>query len=295
MTLGLRILLTILTAVVATAAALGFGISLTLTDQGVADFATAMQSAIQEPPIQQEIQEELRAGISTAGEELASRAGPLAGLARSGTEQLADQAVATVPTQRFATAWQEWVSVLSTGLAAAAEGVPDSSVQVNGADVVVEIAPLLAPITGESVAGGVANLLTNLGRDTTITVTTGIDLEGMLALAGRLAQWAWLLAVAAIALTVVVVALGRHRWRWLGIVALAAALGCAAAAAVLVQVSARPSDQMPELSRAVMTALTAPWVDTAVRTAIALTVGGLIALVVGLVLGTRRSTEPKAT
>ncbi len=293
MRMAVRVLSTVLTALLSTVAVLGFGISQSLSEQGSADFAAAMQTSIQDPLVQQEIQTELRTGITTAGEQLASRAGPLAGLAGSGAAALADQAVDLVPTPRFQQAWQAWVAVLSTGLAATAEGATDPSVQVNGSEIVIAIEPLLAPLTGDSLAGSVTGLLSSLDRDTTITATTGIDLERLLVVGGQLARWDWLLAVGALVLAVVTVLMGANRLRWLGVVLLASAAGCAAGGALLTTASARPSEQMPELSRDVMTALTEPWVATALRGAAVLAVAGLLALAVAIVVGTRRGGEPR--
>ena len=268
-----------LSGLIVAAAALGFVVQQSLGD--TAGFTARMDDALATPAVQEELNSAIRTEVTRAGDRLAQSVGPLGDLARSGAQAAADQLGAAVQSDRFRAAWSQWCALLYTGLAEVAQGAPSSTVAVSGSNVTVAVGPLITPLVGDTLSGGVTGLLGTLGQSTTVTLDTGIRLEQALQAAGTTATYRWgLLVVALLLLLVVVVPRGR-RPLWAGW----SLLWCAGCVGLIAYVTQRapdaPSGDYPAIAGAVVGALTQPWVQPLTTLALALAMLGGLTLVVG--------------
>ncbi len=282
-----RLVAAVLAAIAATAAVAGFAVTDSLAGSG--QFVAAMEEALTDPAVQQELQTVIRQEVTSAGERLAGSVGPLGDLARSGADSAASRLSQTVTSPEFASAWSQWSELLYQGLTDAAVGTPNDQVSVAGNQVTVAIAPLVEPILGASLSGGLTGALDLFGQDTSIVINTAVPVQQALDAAGAFSQWRWLFVAAAFVLALVAVFGGSRRMRWLGITLVFAAL-CAGAVSVALmvgQATPPPGSQTPELAMAITAAIVEPWA-TALRTAaVAAAAVGFAALIIALFLTPR--------
>lgn len=282
----IRLLAALLAACASMAAVLGFSVAASLTDSD--RFVSAMDQAITRPIVQQEVEQVIRQEVMAASERLTQNAGPLGELARSGSEAVAGRLGQEVSSDGFRAAWTDWSRLLYEGLADNAAGLPNDQVFVSGSDITVGIEPLVAPVLGDAVAGGLTGTLEFLGRDTDVTIVASMPLQTVLSAAGTLSEWRWVALAAALLMALVAVLSGPSRMRWLGItLLLAAALTAGLAALVQATQDATPTgSQTPQLTQSVVTALTEPWQNALVAAAMVLTLVGAGALILSVTLRT---------
>lgn len=279
----LRALGVVLAGLLATAACLGFAVDRSLADS--ADFVVRMDQALDDPQVIAELQSVVRTETLAAADRLAASAGPLGGLARSGAQAAADQLAAAVTSPEFRTAWSSWSALLYEGLAAEPTGAGDAQVQVSGSVIVVAVEPLLSPLLGDSLAGNLSGVLDFLGRDTTVSITTGVPLEQILQATGQLAEMRWGLLIAALAAGFLSALAARPRWGWSAGVLLwcAACLAGAGFVMGLAGAASATGSDYPALSRSVTSALTAPWSAMLLTVAVAVGILGVVTAAVALV------------
>lgn len=285
----LRALAALLSGILLTAACLGFAFARSLDDPD--PFVARMDEALTDPAVAAEVKSVVRSQVLAAGERLAAGAGPLAELARSGAQSAADEIAAEVDSEQFRVAWSSWAELLYDGLTAAAAGAADPQVSVAGSDITVEIEPLVAPLLGASLAGDLTGVLQVLGRDTGVTITTEVPLQRILRAIDQLAQLRWPLVIAGAGALALTALAGPRRRAWLAGALLWSSV-CLAAAGSLLLLRASvspPGSDFPELSRAVTSALTAPWSSLLLTAAAVGVVLGVVMVVVALV-PTRRSS-----
>lgn len=282
---AIRLIAAALTALLATLSLVGFAVTQSLGQSQ--PFVAAMEEAIAQPAVQAEVADSIRQQIETAGERLAVDAGPLGELARSGTEAITGGIDSVVAGQRFAVAWGQWSRLLYGGLADYAAGVPNSEVSVSGNEVTVAIGPLVAPVVGDAVAGGLTSTLDVVGADTSVTISTGVPLQQGLKAIGTLSQWRWLFVAAAIVFALVAILAGGRKLRWTGVTLLLTA-GAMAAVWLALQTAGTtppPGSDTPQLSLAVTKALVSPWIDQVRTAAVVIAVVGAVAIALSLVAG----------
>lgn len=285
----IRLIAALLAAAAMTVTVLGFAVTQSLSQSQ--QFVTAMEDAIAQPAVQAEVAGAMKQQILAAGESLAGSAGPLGSLARSGSTAIAGQVDSAVSSPGFADAWAQWSQLLYDGLADSAAGTANADVSVSGSTITVAIGPLVAPIVGETVAGGLTGTLEAVGSATDVTISTALPVQQALQVTGALSQWRWLFAVAAVALALVAIFGGPRRMRWAGLTMLLAA-GVAAGSSLALQATTStppPGSDTPQLSLAVTQALVAPWTEQLRTAAILLGVVGLAAAILGLFVGRPKS------
>lgn len=254
-----KVLVVVIGALAAALAVVGFAMQQTLTDP--ARFTAAMDQALTTPALQAELRGAVRTSVVDLAAELAD-ASPVAAAiaARLDTAALAEQAAGVVDSDAFATAWSSWSDTIFTGLAAIAQGQPAPDVAVSGANLDLDVVALLRPLVSQSGGELLGQALSLLGQSPTVTVSTGVALQPLLVAAGWLAQWRWaLLGVTAGAALLLL--LGKHRLRWWAILA-AASAGTSALTGLAVGVlrdHAVPGAQYPQLSLAIVRAVTDGW------------------------------------
>lgn len=285
----IRLVAAVLAALAATLAILGFAVTDSLSQSQ--QFVAAMDQAIEQPAVQAEVAAAVKQQVQAAGESLAGGAGPLGGLARAGAEVVAAQVDAAVAGQVFNNAWGQWSRLLYDGLADYAAGSPNDDVSVSGSTITVAIGSLVAPIVGDNVAGGFTGTLEAVGRSTDVTISTGLPVQQGLKATGALSQWRWLFAAAAAVFALVAVLSGQRKLRWLGVTLLLAAGATAGSWLAMQAATTTPpaGSDTPQLSLAVTQALVTPWAEQLRQAALALGIGGVIALVLGLFLGRPKS------
>lgn len=275
----IRTLAALLAGLVLTAATLGFVVHRSLAD--TAGFTARMDEALSTPEVQSEITTAIRTEVNRVGEQVAQSAGPLGDLARSGASAIAERAGQVAQSARFRAAWSQWGSLLYSGLTDVAQGAPSDTVSVSGSDITVAVGPLIEPLVGDTLTGGVTGVLTVIGQGTTVTLATGIPVQQALSVAGTTATYRWGLLVTALLLLCVVVVPAGRRWLWAGW----AALWCAACAGLLTLLTVRapdaPTGDYPALSAAIVGAVTQPWVQPLATVTVTLAVAGVLALIVG--------------
>lgn len=284
----LRAVAAILAALATTLAIAGFAVTQSLSQQQ--SFVSAMDQAIARPAVQAEVAGAIKQQIQDAGDRLAESAGPLGSLASSGAAALAGQVDGTVSSPRFASAWNQWAGLLYSGLADYAAGRPNAEVSVSGSTVTVAVAPLVEPIVGETVAGGLTGTLQLTGQATDVSIATAFPVQQALTTMGALSKWRWALVAAAILLALVAVVAGPRRFRWAAITLLLAGattallwwgLGTAGD-------TPPPGSTTPQLSMAVTQALVSPWAGQLKVAALVLIAAAILVALVGALL--RRPT-----
>lgn len=277
----------ILAALLTCAAVLGFAVTESLGDSTA--FVASMDEALTRPAVDQEVQGVIRQEILAAGEKVAASSGPLADLARSGASAAADRLAPTVSGPAFAAAWSQWSQLLYEGLADAAVGTTNPQVQVSGSQITVAVGSLVTPVIGDTLAGGLTGALDLFGQDTTVTISTAAPLQSALRAVGALSQWRWILLSGAVALALFAGLAGRSRTRWSGgtLLLAAAATGAAAGLLTLAQQTPPPATTTPQLSLAVTSALTEPWITSLLTATVVLAAAGLVALVISVFLPAR--------
>lgn len=255
---ALRALLALAVGVLVTLTTLAFSVQQSLTDP--TGFATSMTSALERPAVEAEVQSEIREEVRKALERIDPESPVNTIVTAIGAETIAAKAAETTDSDGFPGAWHDWSLLVFSGMADQARGRANPDVQFGSNTMTVAVAPLIEPILGQTLTGGVAGILDVFDAKSTVTIDTGAPTELALTTFGRLAEWRWFFLLAAAGCLLLLIA-NRRAFRWLAIAALLAAAGCALSGlgAYLAETRPAPDSQFPQLGMAVMQALSAHW------------------------------------
>lgn len=289
----LRVLLALATAALVTLATIAFSVQDTLTQP--AAFVSSMDAALASPEVAAEVRAEVRQEVLDTLDRVASDGPVAAVIAGIGKDAIADAAAGATDTDVFRTAWHDWSLLLFGGLSDRARAVSNDQVSVGRTQVTVAVAPLIAPVLGNSIAGGFAQALDLFDANSTVTLDVGFPIGPVLSAAGRLAEWRWWLLAAAAGAALLLVT-GRRGWRWLAIGAVTSGIGCALAgtAVQLAQSRPPPGAEFPQLGLALTNALTQQWDATLFRVAVLCTAVAVVAFLLDAVTSRRRRSTVAA-